>query len=230
VSKQLNLTQLADKNLTDKGNRRQGHRYTLLYEFFLFPYRNQPVSLLEMGLQIGGPEMNKPVDRQTTRMPSVQTWLEYFSNVHVTGLDVSDFSWFTDPRFTFVRCDMNERKNIKAAAETMFRRFDVIIDDASHASQHQQHGFLEFWPLLKPGGIYVIEDLMWQPPAYEKAGETKTRDLFRSYMETGEFTHRSKALQEEFQALRAEFGFVHLFNDQYRKDTKEVILVIQKLP
>lgn len=226
----MNLTQLADKNLTDKGNRRQGHRYTLLYEFFLHPYRNQPVSLLEMGLQIGGPEMKKSADRQTTRMPSVQTWLEYFSNVHVTGLDVSDFSWFVDPRFTFVRCDMNERKNIRTAAENMFRRFDVIIDDASHASLHQQHGFLEFWPLLKPGGIYVIEDLMWQPPAYEAAGETKTRDLFRSYMETGEFTHRSKSLQEEFQALRAEFGFVHLFNDQYRKDTKEAILVVQKLP
>jgi len=48
---------------------------------------------------------------------------------------------------------------------------DIIIDDASHASHHQQKGFLELFPKLKSGGLYIIEDLRWQPKGMEKEVE-----------------------------------------------------------
>ena len=38
-------------------------------------------------------------------------------------------------------------------------RMDVFIDDGSHVSQHIVDTFRLNWPLLKPGGLYFIEDL-----------------------------------------------------------------------
>jgi SAM-dependent methyltransferase len=37
--------------------------------------------------------------------------------------------------------------------------FDIIIDDGSHDVAHQQMTFGKLFDLLKPGGIYIIEDM-----------------------------------------------------------------------
>jgi hypothetical protein len=38
-------------------------------------------------------------------------------------------------------------------------RFDLIVDDGSHAPQDVRATFMHAFPLLRPGGILVIEDL-----------------------------------------------------------------------
>ena len=45
--------------------------------------------------------------------------------------------------------------------------FDVIVDDGSHASFHQQLTLTTLLPAVKPGGLFIIEDLQWQPATYE---------------------------------------------------------------
>lgn len=37
--------------------------------------------------------------------------------------------------------------------------FDMIVDDGSHIPQEQMSTLRALWPAIKPGGIYVIEDL-----------------------------------------------------------------------
>ena len=37
--------------------------------------------------------------------------------------------------------------------------FDVLIDDCLHDRQHQQAAFAKYWPLVAPGGQYIIEDI-----------------------------------------------------------------------
>src|SRR5690606_97110 len=145
----------------------------------------------------------------------------------IHGLDVSDFGWFEDPRFSFHRCDMDSRANIRAAAEGM-PDLDIIIDDASHASHHQQNGFLELFPKLKPGGLYVIEDLRWQPAAYERAGITKTADLFRSFSENRTFSHADAGVAAEFNALAPQISGCFLFQVRYRKGGRDQVAVIHR--
>jgi len=37
--------------------------------------------------------------------------------------------------------------------------WDIIIDDASHYPPHQIISFQNLWPKLRPGGLYVVEDI-----------------------------------------------------------------------
>lgn len=223
---QVNLTDLADRYGSDKGSKK--HRYSELYQMLFLPYRERSLSFLEMGLQIGGPEHGKHADRETTDAPSVRMWLEFFPKGDIHGLDVSDFSWFSDPRFTFHRCDMDTRENIRAAAANMSDEFDIIIDDASHASHHQQNGFLELFSKVKSGGMYIIEDLRWQPDAMEKPGITKTAPFFQTYAQTGVFDHSDPAVAADFNALRHDISGCFIFQAQFDKRRRDQVLVVHK--
>lgn len=220
-----NLTDLADRYGSDKGSAK--HRYTELYQMLFQPFRARPINFLEMGLQIGGPEHGKSEDRETTDAPSVRMWLDYFPKARIHGLDVSDFSWFRHKRFRFLRCDMDARENIEAAAAEL-PELDIVIDDASHASHHQQFAFLALFPRLAPGGLYVIEDLRWQPKTYEREGITKTAALFRSFSETRAFHHADAALEAEFNALAPEISGCFLFQVGYDKKRRDQVAVIHK--
>ena len=223
---QFNLTDLADRYGSDKGSKK--HRYSELYQMLFLPYRNRRVNFLEMGLQIGGPEHGKSADRQTTDAPSVRMWLEFFPNGHIQGLDVSDFSWLKAPRFSFHRCDMDTRDNIRQVAAGMKEQFDIVIDDASHASHHQQNGFLELFDKVKSGGLYIIEDLRWQPDIMEKPGITKTAALFQSYLKTGVFSHSDPEVAADFNSVRVDISGCFMFQAQFDKTRKDQVLVVHK--
>ena len=156
-------------------------------------------------------------------------WLEYFPKAKVIGLDVSDFSWLTADRFTFVRCDMNDRAEIRKASD-ISKTYDIIIDDASHASGHQQDAFLEFFPKLKSGGLYIIEDLQWQPGVYEneRPGITKTAALFQGFLQNGEFSHAFEETNAEFNAMASSISGCFIFQKRFLKNLKDKVVVLHK--
>ena len=41
------------------------------------------------------------------------------------------------------------------------RRLDLVVDDASHLYEQTRKSFEILFPLLQPGGTYVIEDWAW---------------------------------------------------------------------
>ncbi|EMI16073.1 O-methyltransferase [Rhodopirellula maiorica SM1] len=89
-------------------------------------------------------------------------WLEFFSQATINGLDISDFSDVEIPRATIFQADQSDARRLTEIAEEV-GPFDIIIDDGSHASAHQQVTLGALFPYLKPGGLYVIEDTHWQP-------------------------------------------------------------------
>ena len=45
--------------------------------------------------------------------------------------------------------------------------YDVIVDDGSHVPAHVITSFAALWPLVRPGGVYVVEDTetsYWDSP------------------------------------------------------------------
>ncbi len=224
------LTLLADGSGSDKGSAK--HRYTELYHLLFGPHRGREVVLVELGLMIGGPEHGVPADRAVAAPPSVAMWLDYFPKGRVIGLDVSDFSAYETERFRFLRCDLDDRAAIGAAAAEVARLGppDFIVDDASHASAHQQDAFLALFPVLKPGGLYLIEDLRWRPRLYEakRPGFTKTGELWRSFLSTGAFAHADPAYAEAMNALRDEISFATLFPVRFEPGRRDQLLLVHK--
>lgn len=139
---------------TDKRTRREGdgeyilHGYTPFYDREFTKWRDEPIRLLEIGLNVGA---------------SIKLWLQYFSKAKVVGMDINDFA-FGMPieedllhRFSFVKANQFSPYDLQRFAENQ-EPFDIIIDDGAHASGPiiMSHQYL--WPLVKPGGYYCIED------------------------------------------------------------------------
>jgi hypothetical protein len=52
--------------------------------------------------------------------------------------------------------------------EELANELDFVIDDASHTYEHTRRSFEILFPLLRPGGLYLIEDWAWaHSPAYQ---------------------------------------------------------------
>lgn len=201
-----NLTELADRCGSDKGtaNSNAPHRYTALYDLLFHARRHQPIGFLEIGLCRGGPELGGPVDRAASS-PSVAMWKSYFTRAEIFGFDISDFSHQEDARFRFIRGDAGSEADLQRLAAAR-PQFDIILDDASHASYHQQLTLRCLWDRLAPGGLYIVEDLHWQPAHMEAALPTvpQTASLLTNLFE-GDASLGSAAWPEGFAArLRRE--------------------------
>jgi SAM-dependent methyltransferase len=195
------LTRLADRFGTDKGARSGGHHYTRIYSQLFEPLREQPVRLLEIGLlgvgwggwdDDGLRDSGKAIGRDA---PSLRMWAEYFPRGEIFGIDFNDFSGVHVPRCRILRADASEPAELQAALARIGGALDVVIDDGSHASHHQQIALATLFSALRPGGIYVIEDLDYQPADREPAGAIKTVEVLRRAEVAGQF--RSPHLPDE---------------------------------
>jgi len=139
------------------------HDYLRHLERFFEPMRDKPIKLLEIG--VGGGE-------------SVRTWLEYFPNAKVFGVDIvsgtNDYNtpgkWINadiGSHYTFACGDQSKPEFWKKFVEVYGGEWDVVIDDGSHVAQDIVTTFSELWPHVASGGIYEIEDLSSAPLAAE---------------------------------------------------------------
>lgn len=156
------LTHLAARYKSDKGlTVFPFHGYTVHYDALFKPFRTEPITILEIGLA-------RREDRRglSVACPSLSIWLDYFPRATVLGFDIDDFSAVSLPRTRIFRGDQGKPEDLLRIVRE-FPAFDIIIDDGSHASFHQQVTLKTLFPYLKSGGLYIIEDLMWQPPDVE---------------------------------------------------------------
>ena len=214
----MNLTALANKYGTDKGTiKGQGHGYSLVYDLLLSRIREDQINLCEIGLCIGGPELKTgSIERSAERLPSVEMWHEYFPNAKIIGVDISDFSEFENDWFKFIRADAGDEKLLQNIVDLGIE-FDVVIDDGSHAHFHQQRTFLSLFPTVRNGGLFIIEDLQWQPETY--AGELPhvppTDALFSRLIADGEFSATGSLPLGEWRALENQIKNVFLIDEDW---------------
>ena len=143
-------------------------------------------------------------------------WSHYFPRGEIFGLDFNDFTGVKIDRCKIFRADASRPDELRAVWDEIGGEFDVIIDDASHASDHQQITLGALFEAVKPGGVFIIEDLFFQPADREPPDATKTVDVLRRAEVTGEF--RGSHLAPEASAyLEKHVERVALFDSLVRK-------------
>jgi hypothetical protein len=151
-------------------------RYGAAYEHLLSPRRNSVGKLLEIGVLGGG---------------SLRVWEEYFPYAEIHGVDIRpECAQFARSRVQIHIGSQDDLQFLESIC--VYGPFDVIIDDGSHQSTHQQSTLHALWPYLSPGGIYLIEDVMTGSYAsYCPPGQSSTIDFAKQLLDdlmfVGEF-------------------------------------------
>lgn len=150
----LTLAEIFQKTGTDKLWRHGYHHY---YEKELAPYRDiDGLRILEIGADSG---------------ISLGAWMDYFKNPEsVQGVAYKVDANAAKKKACEIMPDACERlqiysldqSDVNALANMVQQNpagWDIIIDDGSHLPQHQLISFQRLWPNIRPGGLYVIEDI-----------------------------------------------------------------------
>jgi hypothetical protein len=119
--------------------------YLEIYERHFAPYRNTAVKMLEIGVFKGG---------------SLELWRNYFGDTAtIFGIDINPrcADYVTAPNQVRIGSQDDTGFLEKVALEMGIP--DIVLDDGSHIGRHQRKSFDILFPLLKPGALYVIEDL-----------------------------------------------------------------------
>lgn len=125
------------------------HSYTRHYSTHFRKFKFKKIKLFEIGA--GG--YNFPdIGGNSLRM-----WKRYFPFGSIFSIDIFDKSQFEESR---IKIFMGSQTD-EVFLNKIFRQIgkpDIIIDDGSHINEHVIRTFEILFPLLKQGGIYVIED------------------------------------------------------------------------
>jgi len=139
------LNRLALLFRTDKWG---SHWYTQHYDRCFRMLKSQKLNLLEIG--VGGYD-------SSAGGGSLRMWRAYFRKSQIVGIDLYDKSQLTARRIDVWQCDQTDEDALVRLSDR-YGGFDIVIDDGSHINEHVIGTFEVLFPLLRPNGIYAIED------------------------------------------------------------------------
>lgn len=136
------LHEAASKHGTDKGAENHsfdGTSYLDVYGMVFAPAaRRDGIKLLELGVKDGA---------------SLRMWCEVFPSWEIIGVDIAKSPNLDVGNATFYCRDRTDPwlRNLGP--------LDAVIDDASHFVGKTLRSFQLLFPVLSPGGVYIIEDV-----------------------------------------------------------------------
>ena len=118
------------------------HGYQRFYPRYLDGLQDRPIQMLEIG-----------IDREE----SMRLWSEYLPQANIHGIDIKAYD--SSERITMHQVDQSDAQQLDEFASNFKDSFDFIIDDGSHVPEHQILTLNKLWSCLKPGGVFIIEDI-----------------------------------------------------------------------
>jgi hypothetical protein len=88
---------------------------------------------------------------------SVNLWLQYCPEATIYGLDIN--KEFINGKLIVYKGDQSSTGDLEKLVSHTGNDIDVIIDDGSHIPEHQLFSFNKLFSHVKPGGVYIIEDI-----------------------------------------------------------------------
>ena len=138
------LERYFDNHAAGEGIQKWRH-YFEIYDRHFAKFVGSEVYVVEIGVAAGG---------------SLQMWLDYFGPCcHLYGIDIAP------------GCKMHERESVRICigdqADPRFwtwflrevPRIDILIDDGGHRLHQQVATFEAVYPHIRPGGVYLCEDV-----------------------------------------------------------------------
>jgi hypothetical protein len=136
------LDEVALKHGADKSS--EQHAFTAVYERFLEPLRELPITMLEIGVFEGA---------------SVRMWRDYFPNARIYAIDFAESAHrHGDSRIAVFVGNQMDRAFLDTVVGAS-GALDFIVDDGGHRPEQQLTSLFHLWEHLKLGGVYAIEDV-----------------------------------------------------------------------
>jgi len=147
------------KHGSDKG---RAHNYSTVYSALFKGRYDQPLRILELGLGTNNPDLPSTMGLFGVPGASHRGWRELFPHALIFGADIDRGILFQEDRIKTFYCDQLDRSSIRElwSHPDLQAGVDIIIEDGLHTFEANV-SFLEgSLDHLRPGGIYVCEDIM----------------------------------------------------------------------
>jgi ubiquinone/menaquinone biosynthesis C-methylase UbiE len=131
------------------------HSYTSTYKMLFGSQRNKVEKIIEIGIG------QSDARRGYVSGASLVGWRTFFPRAEILGLDLDPASMIKggNRHIKTAVCDQTSSDAV-AALHLGEGTFDIIIDDGLHWIDANMRTLELFFPYLKEGGIYVIEDIL----------------------------------------------------------------------
>lgn len=117
--------------------------YLRHYDRLFTKFRHEAITLIEIGIDQGA---------------SLRAWERYFSGATIVGVDVQPDKVKHATERSIV--EIGSQANL-GFITGLCKKYDptIIVDDGSHQARDVLFTFQTMFPFVRPGGIYVMEDL-----------------------------------------------------------------------
>jgi len=235
----LSLTEIANLEGTDKGTIGPSpdwpaHNYTDVYEAYLSPLRDHPITILEVGLGVPGDAWEARIahGRNEGGGGSVRTWYRYFPKAQILGADINPATHLDNDRVRTFRLDQGSEESIGQFLDQLGDlTFDVVVDDGSHRPDHQQITLGCLFPRVSPGGLYIIEDLLkngrgdGRQTRMSSDSVLNTRRVLKQFRRNGTFAEPHAIVDPDYVAAHIQRLAFHVPGRRLLPDTESVCVI-----
>jgi hypothetical protein len=138
------LRDLFDSNCRGRGIWKWLH-YFDIYDRHLSKFVGRDVRVVEVGVYSGG---------------SLAMWRNYFGDkCHIYGIDIEPACISYENECTDIFIGDQEDRGFWRGFKERVAPVDILIDDGGHSSKQQMVTLEEMLPHVKPGGVYICEDV-----------------------------------------------------------------------
>lgn len=123
-----------------------------VYHTLFRDIQNESLNILEIGI---GPDNKEGKS-------SLYVWRDFFTNAHIVGVDIDQNVLLSnDERIQSHLCDSTVSNDVSDLIEKIgIGKFDIIVDDGSQRDMDRVKTLKNFYPYLKQGGIYIIQNIL----------------------------------------------------------------------
>lgn len=94
----------------------------------------------------------------------LNAWSAIYPDANIYGGDMKASQLFNRDNIRMHYAEQSDSNSLDALIEEFAVEFDIILDDASHMHGPTINTFVNLFPALRPGGVYMIEDCQSEHP------------------------------------------------------------------